>query len=187
MRKRVISIILLSSVLLGSTAGYVEGSERSSIEIVNTEGRCDDRSWYIEGEPAFPVTPDKEQWKEFRTHSQMVEACILPESLLNKLSIKELVKLMLDYPLLGDLMLYDDIDTGIDIMSEECNILSEIMNREDGAEELLNAYCDLKIEEKSLIPKEIANTVQSNRTKGMLHIYAASSSCTAIYTFGINI
>lgn len=75
----------------------------------------------------------------------MVKACNMPEQLLRKSSTQELVDLMLEYPLLGDLYLYDDVGTGIDVMVSESNILSEIMSRDDGAEQLLAAFENLQL------------------------------------------
>ncbi len=47
----------------------------------------------------------------------MVIACNAPEEILRELSTADLVSLMLDYPLLGDLYLYNNLDDGFKIMS----------------------------------------------------------------------
>lgn len=164
MIKKIVCLLLIGSVFFRNTVVYA--NNKKTVEIIETvDTEFDKNDWYVTGELEFPVTAEEIQWKEYQTRDEMVAACNLPETLVHEISTDELVRLMLEYPLLGDLMLYDNINTGIEIMSQECNILSELLDREDGAEELLNAYCNLEIEEESLIPEYVLDDISNDYEK----------------------
>ena len=92
----------------------------------------------------------------------MVAACNAPKEVLDNLDSPELVELMLDYPLLGDLMLYDDVNMGFSVLAENSNIYKEIVSRADGAEALLKAYCDLDVTKKSAFSQEEISKYELN-------------------------
>ena len=121
--------------------------------------------WCSNGVTAYPVTPENEEWEKFQTHDEMISACNVPDVLLKNLATSELVELMLNYPLLGDIILYDNPKTGFKIMSQTCNILSELLDREDGVTELLDAYSNFEIEDTS-IPEYILEDI----TEGQLTV-----------------
>lgn len=139
MKKSFLNLIMVGSILLGTVPVYGENSYHSN------PARESVKAWTMEGNVNYPVTSDSLEWKSFDTHDDMVKACNMPEQLLRTSSTQELVDLMLEYPLLGDLYLYDDVGTGIDVMVSESNILSEIMSRDDGAEQLLAAFENLQL------------------------------------------
>ena len=47
---------------------------------------------------------------------------------------------MLDYPLLGDLKLYDDLNSGFNIMVPKSNVLKKLLKRENGASKLSDVH-----------------------------------------------
>lgn len=58
---------------------------------------------------------------------------------------------MLDYPLLGDLKLYDDLNSGFNIMNQKSNVLKEPLKRENEASKLLDAYYNHELRKYSVI------------------------------------
>lgn len=123
----------------------------------------------MDGEIHFPIKEDTEQWKQFQSHDEMVMACNMPDTLIKEVSTDKLVELMLDYPLLGDLMLYDNSGVGLEIMLQENNILAELLRRDDSAAKLLTAYNDFEIKNTSL-SEEVSLEIISN--PDMLESYA---------------
>lgn len=97
----------------------------------------------------------------------MVAACNVPEDLLLNMSTQELVDLLLDYPLLGDLMLFSDINEGISVMKQNSNVLSELLSREDGASLLLEAYSDFKPIKETKLINEIVNKAKDDNNEIM--------------------
>ena len=147
MKKRlsvVCSMIISASLLLGNSGVCANRTVlTSSVQEVD-EVEYDIEMWEENGNIEYPVTEDSDEWSSFETHDEMVAACNVPEELLEEASTEELVSLMLDYPLLGDLGMYSDLNEGFYFLSQNSNVLAEIMKREDGAQALLKAYADLE-------------------------------------------
>lgn len=92
---------------------------------------------------AYPVKPGTPQWKELDTHSQMIEACRIPEDVLTDLSTKALVVTCLHYPLFGDMFAFNDFQLGFDRVKANFNGLQELLHREDVGKEALKAYKEM--------------------------------------------
>jgi len=88
----------------------------------------------------FPVKPGTEEWKTFQTHNEMLKACQIPERILNNMSTAALVETVLNYPLLLDMMAYNNIQYGFDQVASRFNGLQELLNREDTGTELIARY-----------------------------------------------
>jgi hypothetical protein len=88
----------------------------------------------------YPIKPGTDEWKTFTTHDEMLEACQIPESILEVMSTKGLVVTVLEYPLYGDIMAYNSIQQGFNKVAAQFNGLSELLNRKDAGVELLAKY-----------------------------------------------
>jgi hypothetical protein len=70
----------------------------------------------------------------------MVEACRIPENVLNSLSTRELVEITLNYPLYGDIFAYNSLQDGLKNNIVLCsNGVQELLRRPDNARCLLDA------------------------------------------------
>lgn len=93
----------------------------------------------------FPIRPGMEEWKAFRSHGEMLEACQVPESILKTMSTEGLVETVLSYPLSIDAFAYNDLQTGFDAVASQFNGIPELLSREDAATELLVKYRSIDI------------------------------------------
>lgn len=142
--------ILCMSLFFGTKGIYAKGFFSTDLikgmEIPINEVTYDTEIWeHEDGNIEYPVTENSDEWASFETHDEMVAACNIPEELLEKMSTEELVDLMLDYPLLGDLRLYENLNEGFYCLSQKSNVLAEILKREDGSQALLVAYDNLEL------------------------------------------
>lgn len=87
----------------------------------------------------YPVVPGTDEWKSFTSHVQMIQACQVPENILKKMTTEALFQTVMDFPLLGDALLFDDSDAGYNALKTNCNALRELLERED-ASTLFNNY-----------------------------------------------
>ena len=55
----------------------------------------------------YPITPESEEWLEMSSHSERVNACQVPDSLLKNMSTSALIETISNYPLLVDVLLFD--------------------------------------------------------------------------------
>ena len=88
----------------------------------------------------YPIKPGTDAWKAFTTHDEMLKACQIPDDILENMSTKALVESVLDYPLYGDMMVYDSIQQGFEAVASRFNGLSELLNRKEAGTELLAIY-----------------------------------------------
>lgn len=160
--RKIISTLLIGSVLLTTSSAYKTENYKIPINDENVVVTDDIQAWMGEEKNSFdyPVTPADDEWNDLESHEKMVEVCNMPDELLTILSTDELVNLMLDYPLLGDLLLYDDISAGFYTLAQNSNILRELLKREDGARSLLEAYCEFKIIEDTELPEEVVSDAE---------------------------
>lgn len=158
--------VLCVSLLVGATGVYgniVFPENLQKKDIAVTTATYGVKDWKdSKGNIDYPVTEDSKEWNDFKSHDEMVAACNVPEKLIKKMSTEELVDLMMDYPLLGDLRMYDDLNIGFQCLAKNSNVLSEILKREDGPKALLAAYTDLELVKENAKTEEIMNEVKDD-------------------------
>ena len=88
----------------------------------------------------FPIKPGTDAWRAFNSHDEMLNACQIPEPLLKNMSTSGLVETVMNYPLFGDILAYNNPQIGINRVSAQFNGLSELLKRKDAGTVLLNIY-----------------------------------------------
>jgi hypothetical protein len=106
---------------------------------------------------SFKVKPGMAEWKNYKTNSERIAACQIPDNILVSLSTEDLLELCLQYPLRIDILAYDNILEGLDRYSRTFNGFQEFINRDDAADVLLKKYKKInpqKIEEQKLFKEK---------------------------------
>lgn len=80
---------------------------------------------------------DSLDWPSYDNHIDMVNAAQIPTHILNQMSTENLVEAFLLYPLRYDLIVWNSYRQGFDAVKSQFNGLEELVNREDGAQKLL--------------------------------------------------
>lgn len=93
----------------------------------------------------YPVKPGSEKWATFTTGQQMLDACQIPQEILESLNTNDLAEICLNYPLFFEYTASNDERTGINYMIENFNGLKELSKRKDGANALINIYKEFPI------------------------------------------
>jgi hypothetical protein len=88
----------------------------------------------------YPIKPGTEDWTTLKSGQEMIEVCQIPETILENLSTSRLAYLCLNYPLLGDILFFDNYQEGFEKISANFNGFSELFEREDAGTELLKLY-----------------------------------------------
>jgi len=78
-----------------------------------------------------------DEWKNFESHIEMIEACQIPEIILENLSTAALAETVANYPLLTDLLAWSDASLGCQNLVSNFNGLEELLSRENGLDYLL--------------------------------------------------
>jgi hypothetical protein len=107
----------------------------------------------------YPITTSSEEWKEFTTRDQMIAATRIPEEILKDMTTEELVVALFEYPLLVNLVLYNDDEIALREFEIICDAYRELITRNDSAY-VLQEYIN-NLEDEEVIQK-IASEVLLN-------------------------
>lgn len=88
----------------------------------------------------FPVLPGTEAWKALETHEEMLRATHINEMVLAKMSTRGIVETVLRYPLLGDVLAFNNPQRGFDVVRSRFNGLDELFSRPEAGEFLVELY-----------------------------------------------
>lgn len=125
------------------------------------EAATDSNEWVVneESEYEFPIDENSSEWKEYDSHDEMIEACTIPEEVLQNASTEQLLEMVLDYPLLCDIYLYDTVEEGIAKVASDFNGFQELMSRADFEENVLGRYLTTDIKDATDNNEEIFTEV----------------------------
>lgn len=164
MKKFICTLISVSMLLASLSVGYAEEprtfTEKAAFNIQPTYSS---NQWNIKHDGSFdyPVQPGDPEWSNFNTHDEMLEACTIPNEILNSISTKDLVKLVLDYPLLNDYNAFSTEQQGLEVLIRNFNGLQELLDRKDGITELINAYKNITVK-NDILPSSLKRTSDAN-------------------------
>lgn len=183
MKKRIIGsmliVLLMMAVFMPSCQGIMAMEMTETISSKNEENSYDisnivnvdkkqisktlAEEWVKnDGEFEYPINPGTDDWGEIDTHEEMVEVCTIPDEIVKRMSTKELLKIVLDYPLLVDMYYYNTYEQGLYNLVLQFNGLRELLKREDATSEIIKCYQEYKIPEATIssekILKELDNT-----------------------------
>jgi len=97
----------------------------------------------------FPITPKKtpEKWEKLISLQEMIDACQIPESELEKMSTEGLLETCLSYPLFGNMMLHDSPYRGFLLQIDRFNGLHELLERENAGSVICDLYYNSSLKE----------------------------------------
>lgn len=108
----------------------------------------------------YPVTPEDAEWSDLGTIEEKIEACEIPQSILENLTTEALVRTVLDYPLIVYIYAYDTTQKGYDKVKSYFNGLQELESRVD-AIDVLQSYIENQ-EGNSVVDRCIAEVIFEN-------------------------
>lgn len=91
----------------------------------------------------YPIKPGTNEWINFKTHAEKVEACQIPQEILCKMSTEALVETILNYPLLIDMFAWNTFEDGYFMLSKTFNGIKELEYRNDSVY-IVNNYKETK-------------------------------------------
>jgi hypothetical protein len=88
----------------------------------------------------YPIQPGTPEWAALTSYDEMLDACKLPDPLLQNISTWGLFATCINYPLYGDYSAFNHQATWINDLSHRFNGLSELFSRADAPVVLLYEY-----------------------------------------------
>ena len=93
----------------------------------NLANGSSDSSSFITNPYEYPITPDSPQWRNFTQTSQMIEACQVPEDIVENMTTEALLETVLDYPLMVNVLVQNTPEIGYKFLLE--NELTSELNK----------------------------------------------------------
>ena len=86
--------------------------------------------------PFYSITTDDPVWQTFRSTAAMRAAIHLDESTFKRCSTKEVLRAVLEYPLIGDVIAYSSDQQGVEQTAKHCTALKVFLTRPDARQVL---------------------------------------------------
>lgn len=122
----------------------------------------------------YPITPDSPQWESFTQTSQMIEACQVPEDIAANMTTEALLKTVLDYPLMVNVIVQNTPEIGYEFLLENNAAFRELVTRND----TMNVVDDKLFSEKlkSTTVKTDSEIVSETGLRMIYNVLAAKNS-----------
>ncbi len=118
-------VMVMFAIMLKNTLIKADEKTSSKDQLIAKEYFDNDYSGY-----RYPILPCMSTWP-YGNHQKMVDACQIPEGILNNMTTDTLLETVMAYPLFCDVYAYNDRKTGYEIVKYHFNGLSELVKRED--------------------------------------------------------
>lgn len=164
MKKFICALISVSLLLSSLSVGYAEEPRKLTEKpYFNVHPAYSSNQWTTKRDNSFdyPVQPGSSEWSNFSTHDEMLEACTIPDEILHNISTKDLVRLVLNYPLLNDYNAFSSEQQGLEILISNFNGLQELIARDDGILELVKEYQRIPVNNE-ILPSSLKNISDDN-------------------------
>ncbi len=93
----------------------------------------------------YPLTEKCAEWSSL-SYSEILAACDMPADYAKSLTTEELVAYALNYPLLLDMILFDDFSGAMNHFADTSTVFAELFEREDCLDELVDSYLRLTVD-----------------------------------------
>lgn len=150
--KHTISVFVVLALLISMISGSF------AIDASSMDGD----NYFITTPYEYPITPADDQWKELVSHIDMIDACQIPENILNHMSTEALVETVLNYPLLSDMLAWSDKTAGFKSVASNFNGLTELLSRVD-APDILGSSQIMLMQQKDINDDE--NYLERNKAR----------------------
>jgi hypothetical protein len=88
----------------------------------------------------YPIKPGTPEWELLQSSDEMDSALRIPEEILYYISTEGLIETVLNYPGFGNIYFAEDYQIAFDLMKDNFNGFSELLQRDDAAKKLKNRY-----------------------------------------------
>lgn len=96
-----------------------------------------------EGGYEYEVTTKDKKWLEIKTKDEMINACKISKDKLEKMTTKELLEAVLNYPMLYDIFLYSSYEEGVKALYNQSDAYRMFVNQDDASEVIDKKYTSI--------------------------------------------
>ncbi|MCM1308617.1 MAG: hypothetical protein NC223_08470 [Butyrivibrio sp.] len=135
---------------------YITAAENISFQ--NQAAETSERQEFVEDSAIYPVTPEDEEWDNLYLMEDRVNICQLSDEAISSMTTYNLLKAVCEYPLLGTMYMFTDMQEGFEVLVSQCNALKELLDREDCLSTVISEYRSYEL------PKEKTRVLNDDGT-----------------------
>ena len=149
--ERVLAVLLVAVFVLGLCSNVrvraeEKDNQRTQMDLMKAEeiiednvfrGREKQCKMVNETLYEYPIKPNTNEWKSFKTTGEMYEATQIPEEILDEMSTEVLLKSVMNHPLIFSVLFcHENHQKGIEVFANNFNGMSELLRSEEHTSEL---------------------------------------------------
>ncbi len=153
--ERVLAVLLVAVFVLGLCSNVrvraeEKDNQRTQMDLMKAEeiiednvfrGREKQCKMVNETLYEYPIKPNTNEWKSFKTTGEMYEATQIPEEILDEMSTEVLLNSVMNHPLIFSVLFcHENHQKGIEVFANNFNGMSELLERSDFEAELAYLY-----------------------------------------------
>lgn len=132
--KRFIAVFILSVFVFSTTV---------AAESVQT---LDHEQYTIFTPYEYPIVPGTPEWIELETNIDKIDACSIPDEMVQQMSTEALLETYLTHPLATNIFSFDNYDSGFKVLKQYYHMgLDELVKRDDLRGVILDAYARISV------------------------------------------
>ncbi len=106
----------------------------------------------------YPIVPGTKEWTELKSQEKIIAVQQIPEIILKKMTTEEVYHAWLDLPGRMEILAFNSMQIGFNLVKKRYNVLNELLNRKDAGSVILSKF-------DKLSPLDLKKEWDSN-TKG---------------------
>lgn len=156
--------IVLSLVVLFSTGSFLHQDVQAKDDVSNSKYNYQ-KEW--ETTNTYPVLPENSDWADL-SYTEQLEACNMPDDLIDKCSTDELANFVLKYPFLIDVLAFDNAEQGLEHLKNTSNICAKLFSKDNAMDVLLEEYDKLAVDYNLLEDSSNVNSKDKLQESGYI-------------------
>lgn len=90
----------------------------------------------------YPTLPGTPEWFELKDNQEKIDACVVPQEILDNMTTEEVLETLLNYPLQGNIYAFNSVQVGVEKVYSwySGEILETLLTRPDRADVILRRY-----------------------------------------------
>ena len=129
---------------------------------------------------SFDSITEPSNWRKYQSLEEMLAACQIPEVKLKTMSTEELIEVCMSHPLHAIYIAYENELEGAKVVFNNFNGFSELRNRKDAPQKILEFYYDINFNHKT--KKERRKDFSIITYMGFIELYLASKELPELYS-----
>lgn len=170
MNRKIILYLLCISILyivffkVSDKQIYTDNSNvmtlEEAIKLINDRVNSKKKTKFLTiNEPyVYPILPGTKEWENFKSKSEMMDACQIPSEIVSAMSTEALTLSVINHPLLNtEVLSYDNYTQGFDSFVFDFDAAKVLLEREDFAINLAKIYLDTPVLNKEEYKEQSSN------------------------------